>query len=79
MNAQMPLATTSEPVRRVRAWFGPHLICEHAASHADAHGYAYAETMPFQFDGLRVAVSQLGPYDSPGPLPSRNLWPLTVG
>lgn len=72
----LPAAAPRERSRRVRAWFGPHLICEHAASRSDAQ--AYAEAMPFRFHGLSVTVGNLAPGDSPEPLPPRRLWPLTV-
>lgn len=74
--ARQPLTEVPERVQ-VRAWFGPHLICEYAASLTEAQ--AYADTVPYRFLGLRVTIADLDPDESPAPLPPRQLWSLTVG
>lgn len=74
------MGTARRPVsdsRRIRTWFGPHLIREYAAPRAQAE--AYAQEMPYAFHGLRVTLSESDPGEDLEPLPSeRRLWPLTV-
>lgn len=63
-------------MRRVRVWFGPNLIGEFAASTPRAH--AYADAMPYRYQGLRVTITDLDPGRELDPLPTERLWSLTV-
>lgn len=74
----MTSRSAPSPIRRkrVRAWFGPHLICEHSA--ADRQARAYADLMPYRFHGLSVTISDAADDESLPPLPPERLWPLTV-
>lgn len=73
-----PQAEKDNPTahKRVRAWFGPHLICEHSAAAGTAS--AYAETMPFRYQGLSVTISDTKGDEDLVPLPPERLWPLTI-
>ncbi|WP_109508792.1 hypothetical protein [Nocardioides speluncae] len=66
-------------VRRVRVWFGSHIVREHAAGQTQAE--RYVEAMSRRFLGLRVTVDSAplrgdaaGRLDA---LPSERLWELT--
>jgi hypothetical protein len=71
-------ATGSPGRRRVRVWFGEHVIADYRADAAQAG--RYAEAMQRRFAGLRVTTDDLP--DDPGSwvpqLPTEPLWPLTA-
>ena len=68
--------TTARHLRRVRVWFGPNLIGEFASSAPRAR--AYAEAMPYRYQGLRVTIAELDAGQELDPLPTERLWSLTV-
>lgn len=61
-------------VRRVRVWFGPHLLHDYRAG-ADA-AEQYAKAIGKRFAGLTVTVDAEVTADMP-PLPCEQLWMLT--
>lgn len=67
---------TDEKARRVRVWFGPHMICAHEAKPEKARAYAHA--MPDKFYGLRVTIDDLSTDDDLPVLPGEAQWPLTI-
>ncbi|MFC7623150.1 hypothetical protein [Microlunatus sp. GCM10028923] len=57
--------------RRVRVWFGPHLLRDYRAEASAAEGYAQA--MGSRFGGLEITVdSEVN--DQLTPLPCEQLW-----
>lgn len=62
--------------RRVRVWFGSHVIVDYRAEGALAERYAAA--MGRRFSGLRITNDPV-PVPDPGapPLPAERLWELT--
>jgi hypothetical protein len=65
--------------RRVRVWFGEHVIADHTAEPALAQRYAAA--MERRFAGLRVTIddvpSAAGAIAAAG-LPAERIWALTA-
>jgi hypothetical protein len=59
--------------RRVRVWFGKHVVCSYTADPVAAARYAAA--MARRFAGLRVTVDELVD-DTLRPLPCERLWVL---
>lgn len=66
--------TSPRSERRVRLWFGPHLLHDYRAA-ADA-AESYAEAIGKRFAGLTVTVDSETSHDLP-PLPCEQLWTLT--
>lgn len=60
--------------RRVRLWFGPHLLHDYRAG-ADAAA-EYAEAIGRRFAGLKITIDAEVSDDLP-PLPCEQLWGLT--
>lgn len=61
--------------RRVRVWFGEHVIADYCAEPALAE--RYAEAMSRRFAGLRVTNEPLPPVDRvPDPLPGERMWDI---
>jgi hypothetical protein len=59
--------------RRVRVWFGSHIVAQYVADPEHAERYAHA--MARRFAGLRVTNEPLPSPDASGrPLPSERLW-----
>lgn len=61
-------------VRRVRVWFGPHLLHDYRAGAEAAEEYAKA--IGKRFAGLTVTVDTEATEDM-APLPCEQLWMLT--
>jgi hypothetical protein len=59
--------------RRVRVWFGEHVVEEYQAEAATAD--RYADAMAQRFRGLRVTVDDVGP-DGLQPLSPERLWTI---
>lgn len=59
--------------RRVRVWFGEHVVCDYRADPVAAERYAAA--MARRFAGLRITVDD-GVADDLRPLPCEQLWTL---
>ncbi|ADB33659.1 hypothetical protein Kfla_4641 [Kribbella flavida DSM 17836] len=60
--------------RRVRVWFGDHVIADYWAEALRAE--QYADAMARRFAGLRVTNDPLGGGSVVRPLPSERLWDL---
>lgn len=63
-------------LRRVRVWFGQHVIADYSA---DAeHAQRYAAAMDKRFAGLNITNEPV-PLTAPAsqPLPSERLWDIT--
>jgi hypothetical protein len=58
-------ATTMQPRRRVRVWFGEHAIADYTAEPALAECYAAA--MGRRFTGLRITLVVAPPLQAPAP------------
>jgi len=59
--------------RRVRVWFGEHVIADHSAEAALAE--RYADAMSRRFAGLRVTNDPMPAGDKlPDPLPGERMW-----
>ncbi len=58
-------ATTMQPRRRVRVWFGEHAIADYTAEQALAERYAAA--MARRFAGLRVTLVVVPPLQVQAP------------
>lgn len=65
-------APQAEPRRRVRVWFGEHVIADYMAEPALAE--RYADAMSRRFAGLKVTNDPLPLVPPPQPLPSERLW-----
>lgn len=66
---------TAKSERRVRLWFGPHLIHDYRAAAEAAE--SYAEAMGKRFAGLTVTVDSEVSHELP-PLPCEQLWMHTL-
>lgn len=59
--------------RRVRVWFGQHIVAQYCAEPDMAERYAHA--MARRFAGLRVTNEPIKPADEANlPLPGERLW-----
>ena len=66
-------ATQTSERRRVRVWFGEHVIADYNAAPALAERYAHA--MSRRFAGLRVTNDPMPITDRlPDPLPGERMW-----
>jgi hypothetical protein len=66
-------ATQTSERRRVRVWFGEHVIADYTAEPALAERYAHA--MSRRFAGLRVTNDPMPAVDRlPDPLPGERMW-----
>jgi hypothetical protein len=66
-------ATQTTERRRVRVWFGEHVIADYNAEPALAERYANA--MSRRFAGLRVTNDPMPAIDKlPDPLPGERMW-----
>ncbi|WP_152364829.1 hypothetical protein [Microlunatus speluncae] len=61
--------------RRVRVWFGPHLLRDYRAEVTAAEGYAQA--IARRFGGLKVTVDA-EVTDDLDPLPCEQLWTVVT-
>jgi hypothetical protein len=69
----MPAIAASGPRRRVRVWFGEHVIGDYWATPELAERYAAA--LRSRFKGLRVTNEPLSSGDkNPAPLPAEHWW-----
>jgi hypothetical protein len=63
--------------RRVRVWFGEHVIADYIADDAE-HADRYAEAMDRRFAGLNITNDPMpAPAPQMLPLPSERLWSTT--
>lgn len=67
-------ATTDQ--RRVRVWFGKHVLTEYDAEPERAQRYASLTEQRYR--GLRVTIDDSPPNDNGPSLPDPSLWSLTV-
>lgn len=69
-------STTTENLRRIRVWFGEHVVADYTGEASVAA--RYGDAMARRFAGLRVTNEAVGL--SPAPrlrsLPSERLWEL---
>ncbi len=71
----MTTATATQTIsrRRVRVWFGEHVIADYNAEPALAE--RYADAMSRRFAGLRVTNDPMPAVDRlPDPLPGERMW-----
>jgi hypothetical protein len=61
--------------RRVRVWFGQHVIADYTATAGLAE--RYAEAMRRRFIGLRITVDDQ-PNGTERPVPCEQLWEVTA-
>lgn len=68
-------ATTTPRTRRIRVWFGAHVLDAYQADATVADHYA--ELTQRRYAGLRVTIDDQTDGTATA-LPERRLWPLTV-
>lgn len=69
------MADTIE-MRRVRVWFGEHVLADYRAEPKLAA--RYAEAMDRRFAGLKITNEPVPAADAPTePLPRERMWPVT--
>lgn len=68
--------TENATARRIRVWFGEHVVSDYRADPERAQ--RYAELTRQRFAGLCVTVDDPPPNEPGDSLPDELLWPLTV-